>query len=249
MPKRTCSVPECERPHAAKGYCQLHWNRSRIHGDPLVTMKGKYHKVQSTPEGLRVCKGCVIAKPASEFHRDGGSPDGLRAQCKPCRNGFMAEYYGANREARVAYELNRRQVRGDEARAWDRARYQRDREKRVALASDASRLRRARMAGVLSDPGLTVKKLREIHGGNCCYCGIALDFRSRKRSDGIAPNRGTLEHIIPISRGGTHTFDNTALACHHCNVSKNRKTVAEWEDWKAGGLIGGQEATPSSEDR
>lgn len=30
----SCSVPGCERPRAAKGYCTAHWSRWRAHGDP-----------------------------------------------------------------------------------------------------------------------------------------------------------------------------------------------------------------------
>ena len=47
--------------------------------------------------------------------------------------------------------------------------------------------------------------------------------------------------------GGSHTFINTALACHQCNVSKNDKTVEEWEAWKAGGSFGREETTTSGE--
>lgn len=30
-----CSVENCLRPHAAKGYCHLHYNRWKRHNDPL----------------------------------------------------------------------------------------------------------------------------------------------------------------------------------------------------------------------
>lgn len=243
MSNRTCSVPDCERKHAAKGYCQLHWNRWRIHGDPLVTMKGKHHKVQTTDEGLRICKRCGVPKPVNDFHKDGGSPDGLRAQCKPCRNSFMAAYYEENRDSRMAYEQHRRTHQADHLRALDMARYERHKDRRIALASDNVRTRRARLTATVVDPKVTVKQLRKIHGDNCCYCGIELDFVRGRRGEGIARNRATLEHVLPLSRGGTHTFENTKIACHRCNVSKNSKTVAEWEAWKGGGSDGRQETT------
>lgn len=234
MSNRTCSVPNCERKYAAKGYCQLHWNRNRIHGDPLVTMKGKAHKVQYDAAGLRICKACGEGKPLSEYHADKGGTDGYRAQCKPCRNSYMAGYYDANREARVDYERNRRTNNADHMRALDMARYERHKEKRVALASDGVRTRRARLLDTTVDAKVTVTNLRKMHGDACCYCSIEMDFKRGKRGEGIAPNRATLEHVLPLSRGGTHTFDNTRLACHRCNVSKNSKTVAEWEARKPG---------------
>jgi len=242
MTNRTCSVPDCERKHAAKGYCHLHWNRNRIHGDPLVSMKGKAHKVRHDSDGLRICKACGEGKPLTEFHADKGGTDGYRAQCKPCRNTYMAGYYDANRDTRMAYEQDRRTNQAEHMRALDMARYERHKDKRIALASDAVRVRRARLLKAETDPKVTVRRLREIHGDSCCYCGVKMDFKRGVRGEGIAPNRATLEHIQPLSRGGNHTFDNTTLACHRCNVSKNNKTVDEWEAWKEGGSDGREEA-------
>lgn len=36
MQKRTCSIPNCERPCYAKDFCNLHYNRQRNNGDPLT---------------------------------------------------------------------------------------------------------------------------------------------------------------------------------------------------------------------
>lgn len=242
MSNRSCSVSECNRKHVAKGFCQLHWNRNRLHGDPLVTMKGKAHKVQFTADGLRICKVCNEGKPLSEYHKDSGGTDGYRAQCKPCRNGYMKDYYlREDPEAKSARLKQYRLDNADRMRAVDMARYERDKDKRIALASESVKIRRARLAGVEADPKVSVASLRKIHGDNCCYCGAEMSFIRRPRGEGIAPNRATLEHIVPISRGGSHTFGNTALACHRCNVSKNDKTPEEYEAWKAGGSNGWKE--------
>lgn len=32
----SCSIPECGKPHVARGYCQNHYSRLRKHGDPLA---------------------------------------------------------------------------------------------------------------------------------------------------------------------------------------------------------------------
>ncbi|MBA3313521.1 MAG: HNH endonuclease [Planctomycetaceae bacterium] len=39
---------------------------------------------------------------------------------------------------------------------------------------------------------------------------------------------GTLDHVIPLSRGGRTTPDNTVLACGSCNSRKGDRTPAEW---------------------
>lgn len=43
--------------------------------------------------------------------------------------------------------------------------------------------------------------------GRCCYCHCITDDL-------------TLEHIVPISKGGSHTAENIAFACLCCNERK-----------------------------
>jgi len=50
-------------------------------------------------------------------------------------------------------------------------------------------------------------------GYNCQYCG------KRPRADEI-----TVDHVVPRSKGGKTTFENTVLACLKCNVKKDNRT-------------------------
>lgn len=50
----------------------------------------------------------------------------------------------------------------------------------------------------------------------------------------------TLEHLIPIFRGGTNKYGNLAIAHYKCNSSKGKKTLEEFKDFKqiyAGNLL------------
>ncbi|MEE9365437.1 MAG: HNH endonuclease [Dehalococcoidales bacterium] len=49
----------------------------------------------------------------------------------------------------------------------------------------------------------------------CQYCG---------RFD----EKGEVDHVLPLSRGGTDAFTNLVWACRPCNRSKGDKTVREW---------------------
>lgn len=67
---------------------------------------------------------------------------------------------------------------------------------------------------------------------DCFYCTIALTFRSR-----------SLEHILPLSKGGTNQQDNLCLTCHDCNAMKGDMTLAEFVDYIAdvGGFVRAKE--------
>jgi 5-methylcytosine-specific restriction endonuclease McrA len=56
----------------------------------------------------------------------------------------------------------------------------------------------------------------EAHKWICCLCQKQIDKRLRH------PNlwAATLEHIVPISQGGTHTYDNVAPAHAKCNFAR-----------------------------
>jgi 5-methylcytosine-specific restriction endonuclease McrA len=53
--------------------------------------------------------------------------------------------------------------------------------------------------------------------GQCQYCGIHVE---RKNS--------TLDHVLPVSKGGKSTWENCTTACGHCNSSKSDK-VKGWK--------------------
>ena len=62
-------------------------------------------------------------------------------------------------------------------------------------------------------------------GYACIYCGA----RVGERHHGRALTRAdfTVEHLIPLSRGGGNTWGNTACACHWCNHRKANRTPHE----------------------
>lgn len=53
--------------------------------------------------------------------------------------------------------------------------------------------------------------------GRCEYCQSRADY---------ATETFAVEHIIPVSRGGTNELENLALACSGCNVAKSDKVEA-----------------------
>jgi hypothetical protein len=73
---------------------------------------------------------------------------------------------------------------------------------------------RQRYRHLLRGPGddLTFEQWQEIrakHGNRCAYCE--------------APDPKTLDHVVPLSKGGLHTASNVVPACKSCNSRKGTK--------------------------
>ena len=61
-------------------------------------------------------------------------------------------------------------------------------------------------------PAWTKHGLRRRDGGRCGYCDARAD---------------TVDHIVPRSRGGATSWENTVLACGPCNTRKRDRTPVE----------------------
>lgn len=89
-----------------------------------------------------------------------------------------------------------------------------------ALTKD-KRLRR--IAGALVDKDIDLQKLYERDEGVCAICGMVCDWDDYEVRDDtfIAGNSyPSIDHIVPLSRGGKHSWDNVQLACRICNSRK-----------------------------
>ena len=56
--------------------------------------------------------------------------------------------------------------------------------------------------------------------GTCYYCSRKVGFKNL-----------TMDHIIPLSRGGLSTKDNLVPCCKDCNTRKKNSLPAEWEEY------------------
>ena len=59
-----------------------------------------------------------------------------------------------------------------------------------------------------------VQKERKALFGGCCFCG--------------SQEKLTLEHVIPLSKGGLHVPENLLGSCKSCNCKKHVTLVEEW---------------------
>lgn len=136
-----------------------------------------------------------------------------------------------NREAVARY---RAKMTPEERKVYDRARYQRNKEKHKERSKQWSKdnpihmqaagiQHRARTkypakykAGDIKDRDMLVSWILERKGLPCVYC-------KTNPADHV-------DHIVPISDVGTHTWDNICMACGVCNKMKSNTYLADWLD-------------------
>lgn len=79
--------------------------------------------------------------------------------------------------------------------------------------------RRALKAGVPSEI-VRLKDILERDGPTCYLCGKTLDPDIK--------GQVTLDHVIPLTKGGPHMTENVRIACMTCNTRKGNRTLEEF---------------------
>jgi len=65
---------------------------------------------------------------------------------------------------------------------------------------------------------------RRITAGSCHYCGRQ-----------VGPKALTMDHIVPLIRGGRSVRGNTVPSCKDCNSKKQSLLPWEWEEFVSRG--------------
>ena len=189
---------------------------------------------------MKKCSKCSESKPRDEFPKRKSSRDGLHGWCRPCFRAYYTQamrnwraanperaleanrewvknnpkaaaakdrrWKEANREQTRAYAAQRRQENPEAVRAA----YHRWRNKNIAK----ERLRITTRRSLLKDSPELRTFMANLLSQPCRYCGATENI--------------TVDHVVPLSRGGKHEQANLAPACSSCNSSKGARTLDEW---------------------
>lgn len=80
------------------------------------------------------------------------------------------------------------------------------------------------MDGYIEISSNQIAELYRKQGGKCYYCDIYCTKTKERKL--------TMDHVVPISRGGKHHIDNIRLACKSCNSKKRDNLLSELgNDW------------------
>jgi 5-methylcytosine-specific restriction endonuclease McrA len=149
----------------------------------------------------KVCNGCGVDKPLSEYYKETRGKYGVRGVCKSCYILRLKRY--------------RQTEHGREARRRVLSKYfKTDKGKIVNKRRKHTRRAKLKDAGTYTNEEWKDRLLEYNHC--CAYCYKPFPVEEL-----------TIDHMIPLSRGGTNTIDNIVPACKPCNSRKKNKTPLE----------------------
>ena len=196
-----------------------------------------YRKSNSTDDYISQCKDCIIIKQKQYYKNH--TKERLLFQSKYWavhieeKATYQKQYYLAHREEGLIYRKKYYQDHKKES-----AQYRKDHKKEIAerdkqyrytaagrnAHNKKSHKRRALIASA-SIEDVNPIEIFERDDFRCQLCGIktSLDY-GRYHS-----KRSELDHVIPLSKGGEHSPQNTQCLCRHCNAIKSSNIIGKEE--------------------
>lgn len=187
---------------------------------------------------MKACSKCGEEKDLVEgFYVAKSNKDGRWNTCKECCNTARTKWRLDHPEASRGHFAKWKEADPEKAKAISRvsvAKYQRAHPERVRAANrvsvakwalahpEANRVRRARRRALklaYEGPNYTpvdVAALLVDQHDLCAYCGMTLNGKYH------------VDHVVPLSQGGSNGPDNIALACAPCNLSKHDRSLLVW---------------------
>lgn len=218
--RKMCDIRDCGLPAVGRGWCTKHWTRWERYGDPAYRVPGEI------VDGRRICAACQEDLAVDRFYqRADGRVD---AWCRPC----TARNAARRREADPS--LNRKVEKFPMTCAACGADFMGDRKNTLSCSAPCAEemkrrtgwvyrgRRRARLAAA-TDGTVETADVFALFGWTCHLCHDEID-PAVKHPD---PMSASVDHVIPLARGGSHSVQNVRPAHLSCNLRKGaRVTVA-----------------------
>jgi len=129
---------------------------------------------------------------------------------------YNREYHHINRDAKLKYLQEYVATHKEQKKEYDKYYYHNNKIK-VLKNVHAYKVRRLNAEGTFTKEEII--NLYSSQGARCYYCSVNIESGYH------------IEHMTPLSRGGSNWIDNICLSCASCNLSKQAKTVKEFMEY------------------
>jgi 5-methylcytosine-specific restriction endonuclease McrA len=194
------------------------------------------------------CHVCLETKPISEFYRQPNysktSTIYYMRLCKKCNNAQSAAYRktekGKQAQARGSKKWGQTQSGREHLRSgWRKYHHSEHGRRKAYLYEQRDYVKQRKSNWKKSEAG-KISAANYAHGRRrnilkSSYRLTLSDWETIKKTFfyrcaycGAQPSTLEIEHVVPLSRGGLHEFNNIVPVCSHCNRRKGPKLLSEW---------------------
>lgn len=173
----------------------------------------------------KICSECKIDKPLTDFSPNKNGLYGKQSKCRSCHT---KKYDNSDnrKKYKKEWQIKNKDIANEATKRWrnrnpDKAKSS----KRIWAKNNPDKVRLHKLAHkhkrrLLLNDGrrndLTSKQIEALllQYPACMLCDSSKDI--------------TIEHFVPITRGGENTLDNVGVFCNSCNGTKGNRNICEF---------------------
>jgi len=200
------------------------------------------------------CSACKQIKGFEYFSNSTKTKDGKDARCRECKSAQFKAWMEKNKEANLErakqWRIENPERNRQNKNAWNQAHPEKARQRTQEwVKANPEKKRELNKQWDLAHPDKLRAKQRNWNKNNPQKVAQRnLRRRSRVLAKGIyaisakeifnllnkscfycqSKDKPSLDHVIPVSRDGSHSIGNLVTACRSCNSSKRDLTIMEW---------------------
>lgn len=208
--KRYCSVNRCSLKHYAMGFCKGHYGRQRTANASVLALDSDLSGLARV-EVLRLYIQAELLPPT------------WKRENKKLIDGLRNNVFQASRQLKT--DARRMPGRPCSVPGCDRTQVVTE----LCQSHYGNSFGHIRRSAVKTGDLIDVGTLGKRDNWHCYLCDESVDFMLPWPD----PLSKSIDHVVPLTVGGEHIWENVKLAHLRCNIRKKDKSLSEWEKFCA----------------